>query len=187
MTDILLPRPPRDSGWESDDLDKYDLPDHVELIYGALEVMMSPQRSWHHRLIRRIANLLDDAASPDWLVEQEMTVRINKKNRPEPDLLIVRNRPDYDLDTKWFKPEDVALAVEVESEESETRDRELKPILYAKAEIPNYLRVAASDNFEPVFYHYRLRDGEYQLVSEHLSRLVLDEPVKIDTAIGRLR
>jgi hypothetical protein len=42
MTDILLPRPPRDSGWESDDLDMYDLPDHVELIYGALEVMMSP-------------------------------------------------------------------------------------------------------------------------------------------------
>ena len=68
MTDILLPRPPRDSGWESDDLDMYDLPDHVELIYGS----------------------------------------------------------------------------------------SLKSILYAKAEIPNYLRVAEGDNYRPVFFHYRL-------------------------------
>ncbi|NUQ87913.1 MAG: hypothetical protein HOQ43_05565, partial [Glycomyces artemisiae] len=68
MFDVLLPPPPRDSGWESDDLDMYDLPEHVELIYGALELMMSPQRTWHHLIIRRLANALEEVAEPQWQV-----------------------------------------------------------------------------------------------------------------------
>ncbi len=188
MTDVLLPRPPRDSGWESDDLDKYDLPDHVELIYGALELMMSPQRAWHSEVVFQLRLILKANLPDTYKVQQEMTIRIDKKSRPEPDILVVRDNPDsnYDLATKWFRPEDVVLAVEVESPESEVRDRKLKPVLYAEAGIPQYIRVSEADNGDPMLYRYRLTDGEYQLVSEHRARLVLDEPVAIDVGLSDL-
>ncbi len=180
MTDILLPRPPRDSGWESDDLDEYDLPDHVELIYGALEVMMSPQRAWHDEVIFQLRLILRAQLPEAYKVRQEMTVRIDNKSRPEPDLVVYRDRPEYDLKTKWFRPEDVALAVEVESPESEVRDRELKPLLYAKAKIRHYLRVVESESGEPLLFHCRLEQGGYEFVSEHRARLVLGDPFAID-------
>ncbi|MFC9896182.1 hypothetical protein ACFVMC_21045 [Nocardia sp. NPDC127579] len=45
--------PPRDSGWEAEDLDNVpELPRHTELIDGALILMVSPQRSWHDRVVR---------------------------------------------------------------------------------------------------------------------------------------
>ncbi|MCC2277255.1 Uma2 family endonuclease [Streptomyces sp. ET3-23] len=62
--------PPRDSGWEADDLDTIpDLPRHTELIDGALTFMMSPQRSWHDRVIRRLASALEDQAPEAHTVE----------------------------------------------------------------------------------------------------------------------
>ncbi|WP_035696642.1 Uma2 family endonuclease [Glycomyces tenuis] len=183
MFDVVLPPPPRDSGWESDDLDMYDLPDHVELIYGALELMMSPQRSWHHQIIRRLANMLEDAAYPDWRVEQEMTIRIDRKSRPEPDLLMVAPEPDYNSATKWFRPEDVVLVMEVESPESEARDRELKPMMYARAGIGVYVRVSEGPDAVPVIHRYHLENGKYRLIDEYQGRLVLDKPIQIDSKI----
>ncbi|WP_168801588.1 Uma2 family endonuclease [Glycomyces buryatensis] len=183
MTDILLPRPPRDSGWESDDLDMYDLPDHVELIYGALQLMMSPQRTWHDEIMYRLRIILDRAAPSDLRVRQEMTVRINRKNRPEPDLLILVDQPEYNRSTKWFRPEDVKLVVEVESPESEERDRFLKPAIYAIGRIPNYLRISETDEGVPALHLYRLEGNEYQLVSEEYGRICLDEPFKVDAKL----
>ncbi|GAA2125327.1 Uma2 family endonuclease [Glycomyces algeriensis] len=183
MLDILLPPPPRDSGWESDDLDMYDLPDHVELIYGALEVMMSPQRSWHHEVMFRLRMVLDRAVPSDLRIEQEMTIRINRKNRPEPDLLIVEDRPEYGRDTRWFHPAHVRLAVEVESPESEERDRLLKPRIYAMGGIPHYLRISEAAEGLPVLHLYRLDAGEYQLVSEQYGRVALDEPIKVNAKL----
>jgi Uma2 family endonuclease len=183
MTDILLPRPPRDSGWESDDLDMYDLPDHVELIYGALEVMMSPQRCWHDEVMYRLRNVLDRAMPDDLQIRQEMTIRINSKNRPEPDLLIVADQPGYTRDTRWFHPRDVRLIVEVESPESVDRDRHLKPGIYAMGGIPYYLRISEAAEGLPILHLYRLEGGEYKPVSEQYGRVVLDEPVKVNAKL----
>ncbi|WP_158299928.1 Uma2 family endonuclease [Glycomyces paridis] len=182
MTGFLLPRPPRDSGWESDDLDEHDLPDHVELIDGALEAM-SPQCSWHQEVIFRLMVILDHAASDDLRVEQRMTIRIDRKNRPEADLLIVEVRPEYGRDTRWFRPAHVRLVVEIESPESEERDRLLKPGIYARGNIPYYLRSSEAVEGLPVLHLYRLEDGEYKLVSEQYGRVVLDEPVKVNAKL----
>jgi Uma2 family endonuclease len=183
MLDILLPPPPRDSGWESDDLDMYDLPDHVELIYGALEVMVSPQRSWHHEVMFRLRVLLDRAVPDHLRVHQEMTVRINRKNRPEPDLLIVAHQIDYNRSTRWFRPEDVKLVVEVESPESAERDRLLKPAIYAMGRIPFYLRIAEAADGLPILYLYRLKGDQYELVGEQYGRVVLDDPVSVNSKL----
>lgn len=183
MLDILLPPPPRDSGWESDDLDLYDLPDHVELIYGALEVMMSPQRSWHSEVMFRLRTILDRAMPENLRIEQEMTVRIDRKSRPEPDLIVFEAQPEYNRFTKWFRPEHVKLVAEVESPESEERDRYLKPALYAMGRIPYYLRISEAADGMPILHLYRLEGDRYELVGEQYGRVVLDEPVKVNAKL----
>jgi len=46
-------------------------------------------------------------------VERETTVRLDRRNRPEPDVLVTRSL--FDPDRTWHAPEDVALVVEVVS------------------------------------------------------------------------
>lgn len=69
-------------------------------------------------------------------VERETTVRLDARNRPEPDLLVTSG--PYDPDRTWYAPEDVLLVVEVVSPESAHRDRTVKLRRYAEAGIPHY-------------------------------------------------
>jgi hypothetical protein len=56
-------RPPRLEGWYADDLDHLpEAPRHTELIDGALVFMMSPQRSWHARVVTALAVFLAEQA-----------------------------------------------------------------------------------------------------------------------------
>ncbi|MFG2793394.1 Uma2 family endonuclease [Streptomyces sp. NPDC048419] len=91
--------PPRPSGWEADDLDNAPgLPRHTKLIDGALIFMISPQRSWHARVVTRLTTALDHQAAEGCVMDRDMTVKLNEKNRPEPAVLAVTvprpaNRP----------------------------------------------------------------------------------------------
>ncbi len=42
-----------------------------------------------------------------------MTIKLDQRNRPEPDLLVTT--ADFDGDRTWFAPDEVRLAVEVVS------------------------------------------------------------------------
>ncbi|SPF02116.1 hypothetical protein SMA5143A_2871 [Streptomyces sp. MA5143a] len=75
---------------------------HTELIDGALVFMASPQRSWHGRLVTSLTTMLMAAATAGFEVEREMTIRIDERNRPEPDL-VVTTAP-YDPDRTWYAP-----------------------------------------------------------------------------------
>jgi hypothetical protein len=91
-------RPPRLEGWFADDLDHLpEAPRHTELIDGALVFMMSPQRAWHAWLVTNLVVALADQAPPGIEAAREMTIRLDERNRPEPDLL---------LTTRPFAPED---------------------------------------------------------------------------------
>lgn len=64
-------RPPSDEGWFADDLDRLtEAPRHTELIDGALVFRMSPQRSWHGRIVTALTVALEDQAPamPWWNV-----------------------------------------------------------------------------------------------------------------------
>ncbi|GAV42539.1 hypothetical protein Saa2_05470 [Streptomyces acidiscabies] len=50
-----------------------------------------------------------------------MTVRLDRRSRFEPNVLVATAA--YDPDRTWYAPEDVVLVVEVVSEESAARDR----------------------------------------------------------------
>ncbi|WP_017589445.1 Uma2 family endonuclease [Nocardiopsis ganjiahuensis] len=90
-------RPPRDEGWFAEDLDHLpEAPRHTELIDGALVFMTSPQRSWHGRLVTGLTTALTGQAPEGVEVERGMTVRLDARNRPEPDLLVTSAPYDPD-------------------------------------------------------------------------------------------
>lgn len=148
--------PPRAEGWLADDLDHLpEAPRHTELIDGALVFMMSPQRAWHARLITNLVVTLGAQAPAGVDVEREMTVRLDRYNRPEPDILATT--AGYDPDRTFYSPDQVLLVVEVVSPESAHRDRMVKVRKYAEAGIAHYWRVEEEDAL-PVVHTYEL-DG----------------------------
>lgn len=64
------------------------LPKHTELIDGSL-VFVSPQLSWHVRIINLLWLELDRQAPDDLRADREMAVRLAKRQVPEPDVLVV--------------------------------------------------------------------------------------------------
>jgi Uma2 family endonuclease len=181
---------PPEGGFTAEDLDRLpDLPPHTELIDGSL-VFVSPQRWFHQVAINLLMAGLHGSAPGHLTVAREMTVTLGRKQRPEPDLMVVQATAVTGMDLTTFRPEDVLLAVEVVSPDSETRDRERKPQLYAKAGIPHFWRVE-SDAGRPVVYVYELdpATGAYSDGGVHREHLKLTAPFEIDidlTAIDRL-
>ncbi|MFH8471345.1 Uma2 family endonuclease [Streptomyces sp. NPDC018000] len=182
---------PPPGGWTADDLDRLpNLPRRTELIDGSL-VFMSPQTKFHMRTMRLLENALLDQAPDDLDVFREFSIRLNKRNRPEPDVLVVPLGADTGPKDTWLRPEDVILAVEVVSEESEDRDREVKPRKYAAAGVRYFWRVEQNEGL-PVVYVYELDPAlrAYVATGIHHNRLKLDVPFPIEidlTAINRRR
>ncbi|MFE7130154.1 Uma2 family endonuclease [Streptomyces sp. NPDC057638] len=182
------PRPPAE-GWTADDLDRLpDLPPHTELIDGNL-VFMSPQTRFHARTIHFLVQVLTALAPEHLEAIAEMTLNVDRRNRPEPDVLVVPLDADTGPRQTSFHPSDVVLAVEVVSEDSLERDREIKPVKYAQAGVPHFWRVEESEGL-PVVYTYE-RDPAtrtYGLTGIHHKQLVVDRPFAMDidlTAAGR--
>lgn len=182
-------RPPRPEGWLAEDLDRLpEAPRHTELIDGALVLRMSPQRSWHGRLVTALVAALSQQVPPGVEVEREMTVRLDDRNRPEPDLLVTT--APYDPDRTWYAPDQVLLVAEVVSPESAHRDRTVKLRKYAEAGIPHYWRIEEEDD-SPVVHAYEL-DGPtraYAPTGIHRGRLHASAPfevtLELDTLVPR--
>ncbi|EST26583.1 Uma2 family endonuclease [Streptomyces roseochromogenus] len=184
------PVPPQD-GYTVDDLFTLpDLPPHTELIDGSL-VFVSPQRRFHFLAIDLLVNGLCSSLAPEFSVEREMTVILDNRNGPEPDVSVVRADAVTGLDQTKFQAEDVLLAVEVVSPDSESRDRTTKPQKYAAAGIPNYWRVEQNGTINgPVIHVYELDPltKSYVHVGMHRDRIKVDKPYPIDidlTTIGK--
>lgn len=178
--------PPRPSGWEADDLDHLpQAPRHTELIDGALIFMMSPQRSWHSRLVENLTFALRQVAPAGFEVEREMTVRLDTRSRPEPDVLVTTAA--YAPDRTWYAPGEVALVIEVVSEESADRDRSLKPFKYAQAGIAHFWRVE-DEAGAPAVHAYELdvMTSTYVPTAIHRGRLETSAPFPLDIDLGAL-
>lgn len=175
-------RPPRPEGWYADDLDKLDeAPRHTELIDGALVFMMSPQRVWHARMVTALVNLLTELAPPGIEVDREITIRLDRWNRPEPDLLATT--APYDPSRTFYTPEETLLVVEVVSPESAHRDRTVKLRKYAEAGIANYWRIEEEDG-SPVVHAYELdgptRSYAPSAIHRHELSTTKPFPIKLD-------
>ncbi|MFF0263170.1 Uma2 family endonuclease [Streptomyces microflavus] len=183
--------PPPD-GWAAEDLDRLrGLPRHTELIDGVL-VFRSPQRKFHARTLWLLENSLLKHAPDDLDVFREFSVILDRRNRPEPDAVVVPLAADPGPDGTFLRAEDVVLAVEVVSPDSEARDRETKPKKYAAAGIVHFWRVEQGPDGLPVVYVYELDPAlkAYTPTGIHHNALKLDVPfpLSIDlTAINQRR
>jgi Uma2 family endonuclease len=183
------PRPP-EGGYTADDLDRLpDLPTHTELIDGSL-VFVSPQAKFHTLAMYLLERGLRSMVPDDLRVRREMSVVLGKRQRPEPDVLVVRAEADGELEQTAYQPEDVVLAIEVVSPDSELRDRERKPLLYAGAGIRHFWRVEKVSGRPAVFvYELDPATKSYVVTGIHHDQLKLSVPFTIDidlTEIDRL-
>jgi Uma2 family endonuclease len=109
--------------------------DRVELIDGEV-VAMSPIGPRHSACIdranRALVMLLMDRA----IVRVQSSVRLNRYNEPEPDLVLLRPQADFYAD-RIPGPADILLIIEV-AESSLDYDREVKGALYAGAGVLEY-------------------------------------------------
>lgn len=193
VRDVLANWPyPPEGGWAADDLDllpqdgphgELDLFKHVELVDGAL-ILMSPQRRFHDRVMRRLANALEEQAPESLAVPVQMDIKIGKRQRPCPDVLVIDAAADDDRATS-YPPAVVHLAIEVLSPESEHRDRHVKPRIYADAGI-RHLWIVEEEHGKPVVHTLELDETAGRYVATGIVRDVLKQtapfPLSIDLA-----
>jgi Uma2 family endonuclease len=186
LPDWVFPPP---GGFVAEDLDHIpDLPAHTELIDGSL-VFVSPQASFHMRVVSFLENEIRRAAPQGLLVRREMSVILGKHQRPQPDLFVIPASADRPRQT-FYRGQDLILAVEVVSPESMVRDRSRKPTLYAEAGIAHFWRVEDHSD-KAVVYVYELdpATGSYTATGIHHDRLKLTAPFDLDidlTGIDRI-
>ncbi|WP_327122330.1 Uma2 family endonuclease [Streptomyces sp. NBC_01341] len=180
------PVPPQD-GYTVDDLFTLpDLPPHTELLDGSL-VFVSPQRDFHSTMIDLLTTGLRHSAPPEMKARREMTVVLDRRNAPEPDVCVVRAEAVTGRELTRFEAADVLLAVEVVSPDSEARDRDTKPQKYAAAGIPNFWLVdTAGSDRHPVVRVYELDpvNKAYALTGIHHDRLKTGVPFSVDLDIS---
>lgn len=183
---------PPEGGFTAEDLDRLpDLPPHTELIDGRL-VFVSPQKYFHSLAVSLLEYALRSQVSAELRVIRDMSVVLGKRNRPEPDIMLVRAAAvTAAAEETSFRAEDAVLVAEVVSPDSEERDRDTKPRKYARAGITHFWRVEKGPGRRPVVYVYELdpATAQYALTGIHHDRLVLSAPFALDidlTEIDRL-
>ncbi|MEV0076009.1 Uma2 family endonuclease [Nocardia neocaledoniensis] len=183
------PIPPAGGFTVDDFLQMRDLPKHTELIDGGL-VFVSPQRKWHRQVLDMFRQALDAQAPQEMRADREMAVRLGPRQMPEPDVLVVTaeafSRPEPE---SYYFAEDLVLAVEVVSPDSEERDRDTKPRKYAMAGIPHFWRVERSSEDRVVVYAYELDpvSTRYVPVGIYHDRLKTGTPFDMDIDLTTAR
>ncbi len=174
------PIPPA-GGWTADDLDTLpNLPPHTELIDGSL-IFVSPQTLFHSRAVTFFERQIESLVPEGLEVLREFTIDIDRHNRPEPDVIVCREDVVNDLAQTRLPAEAVLLAIEVVSPESIDRDRETKPVKYARAGIPHYWRVENKDGRAVVYVCEREPvTGSYVAAGIFHDRLKVSDPFPID-------
>ncbi|GAA1637873.1 Uma2 family endonuclease [Actinoplanes couchii] len=179
--------PPTD-GYTADDLDRIPgLPAHTELIDGIIAVM-SPQKHFHMKCLRVLEGALDRAAPWDrFRVSREMSIVLGPRQRPEPDLIVIHADAEVDAQATWYPASAVVLAVEVVSPESEIRDRERKPQLYAEAGIPHFWRVEDAGDHAVLYVHERdPATKRYVPVGIYHDRATLKQPFAVEIDLSEV-
>jgi Uma2 family endonuclease len=163
------------------DLDnRPDLHPRTELIDGGL-VHTSPQQLFHMLAVTVLAQGLRGDCPPDVRVREFMSVTLTPRTRVVPDMVLVLAASESTTAMTGYAAADVRLVVEVVSPESQVRDRERKPELYAHAGVRHFWRVE-EESGQPVVHVYELDPAtkSYGLVGIYHDRLKLTLPHHID-------
>jgi Uma2 family endonuclease len=88
-------------------------------------------RAWVKRLIALLSGLISEDKA---ILSAHDPVRLNDLSEPEPDVALLRPRPDF-YSESHPAPRDVLLIIEVADSLAES-DKEVKIPLYARAAVP---------------------------------------------------
>ncbi|MGR6972049.1 Uma2 family endonuclease [Streptomyces cynarae] len=179
---------PPEGGWTADDLDRLpDLPPHTQLIDASL-VFACPQSVFHERALGLVERQLNDAAPPELEILYRFTIDIDPQNRPEPDVSVVRGEALKSFDQTRVPSAAVVLAVEVVSPDSVSRDRETKPLKYARAKIPHYWRVEDEKGRAAVHaFELEPTTGAYTSVGIFRERMKVSVPFPVDLDLAEIK
>ena len=122
--------------------------DRVELLEGVL-YEMPLTGDWHDGTVDVVSNTFVPPLGGRAIVRVQGSFRLTGGSEPEPDVLVLRYRPDFYRSTK-VGPEDVLLLVEV-AHSSLPYDRDFKLPLYARAGIPEVWIVNHDDQRVEVY------------------------------------
>ena len=179
---------PPEGGWTADDLDRLpNLPPHTELIDGSL-VFVSPQTAFRERAVDFFKWQLQSLAPVEFEVFREFTIDIDAQNRPEPDVIVLQADAWTETAQTRFPAAAVLLAVEVVSTDSVSRDRETKPLKYARAGIGHYWRVE-NDKGLAVVHAFELEPttGAYTSVGIFRERMKVSAPFPMDLDLTAIK
>ncbi|WP_445528217.1 Uma2 family endonuclease [Streptomyces cyslabdanicus] len=179
---------PPEGGWTADDLDCLpNLPAHTQLIDATL-VFPCPHSVFHERAMSFFGRQLGSAAPPDLEALCRFTVDIDRQNRPEPDVVVVRRDALGSHDRTRVPATAVVLTVEVVGPDSVSRDRETKPLKYARAKIPHYWRVE-NENDRAAVHAFELEPttGAYTGVGIFRERMKVDAPFSVNLDLTGIR
>ena len=134
-------------------------------------------------IIRLLDRQLYDQMPDAYAVLFEMAVKRSKRSAPEPDISIVHASAVED-DKSIYLPADVLVAAEIISPESEERDREDKPLLYAAMGIPTFWLIERGPDGAPMVHEHQLYGGAYRLMKTHVGRMKTEIPFSMDVRLG---
>lgn len=179
---------PPEGGWTADDLDQLpNLPPHTELIDGSL-VFVSPQTAFHERAVDFFKWQLQSLAPAEFEVFREFTIDIDAQNRPEPDVIVFQADAWTESAQTRFPSSAVLLAVEVVSTDSVSRDRETKPVKYARAKIPHYWRVESEKGLAVVHaFELEPTTDVYTSVGIFRERMKVSAPFPMDLDLTAIK
>jgi Uma2 family endonuclease len=151
--------------------DLLEMPDsryRVELTDGVIAV--SPSASNPHQFMAMALGMrLYEKRTEGLTVNQSANVELAHNTSRIPDVLVVRSG----LKRKWYRGDEVVVAIEIESPSSVRDDRTMKPQLYAEVGIPHYWRIELEPELVAVRYH--LHEGAY-VEAARSPRIEVGEP-----------
>jgi Uma2 family endonuclease len=133
--------------------------DRVELINGEI-VAMTPIGPRHNACVDRANKALVLAAGDLAIVRTQGSVRLNLYSEPQPDLVLLRPRPDFYM-TCHAGADDILLVIEV-ADSTIDFDRDVKSRLYATSGIPEYWLADLTGNV--VVRHLQPEQDAYRIV-----------------------
>ncbi|HXZ62837.1 MAG TPA: Uma2 family endonuclease [Acidimicrobiales bacterium] len=165
--------------WTVEDL--LELPDsdkRYELLEGSL-LVNPPSTPRHQRASSKLARILEDVGPEDLMIVEAVGVRLPEESMFIPDVLVVERQAALDNSSGILEPAVVRLVVEVVSPGSRTKDRLVKPALYARAGIPCFWRVEVDEG--PSVAAHVLAGGTYREVASARpgALLTVDEPFAV--------
>lgn len=159
--------------------------DRVELIEGEI-IKMTPIGTRHIACVNRLNKFFSDHIESLVIVSVQNPIRLDEHSEPQPDLALLRYRPDFYAQAHP-EPEDVLLVVEV-AETSVDFDRQKKVPLYAITGIPEVWLVNLSEEYIEVYLKPSLHGyGEVQrfMRGQKISpQAFMDIEMRVDEMLG---